>query len=110
MRSDDGLSQPPILPTSLPVSPVRISYPVTIWVVLFIAFIYGFFPVVMMQFLMAAGLGPRLTGAPNPEQLTQLTRLNLIAGALAFPFQIASVVFLLPRFSGVRLEQIGLTS
>jgi membrane protease YdiL (CAAX protease family) len=62
-----------------------------------------------MQLLLAAGFGPHLAGAPTPEQMEPLMRLNLIAGGLAFPLQIASVVFLLPRFAGIRLDQIGVT-
>jgi membrane protease YdiL (CAAX protease family) len=109
MRSDEGFSQQPILPLSLPSDALLISYPVTIWVVAFVAFVYGFFPIVTMQLLLAAGFGPHLTGPPTSEQMEPLARLNLIAGALAFPMQIASIVFLLPRFAGIRLDQIGLT-
>jgi membrane protease YdiL (CAAX protease family) len=109
MRSDEGFSQQPVIPPTLPIESPRISYPVTIWAVAFIVFLYWFFPVLAMQLLLAAGFGPHLTGPPTPEQMGPLTRLNLIAGALAFPLQIASVVFLLPRFAGIRLEQIGLT-
>jgi membrane protease YdiL (CAAX protease family) len=46
-----------------------------------------------MQLLLAAGFDPHL----------------LIAGGLAFPLQIAAILFLLPPFAGIRLEQIGLT-
>jgi len=109
MRSDEGLSPQPITPPGLPIGALRISYPVTIWVVAFVAFVYLFFPIVTMQLLMAAGFGPHLTGPPTPEQMEPLTRLNLIAGGLAFPLQIASVIFLLPRFAGIHLDQIGLT-
>ncbi len=109
MRSDDGLSQQPTPPTSLPAAPAPISYPVTIWVVLFIGFVYGFFPLLITPLLLAAGFGPHLTGPPTPEQKEPLVRLGLIASGLAFPLQIAAVVFLLPRLAGIRLEQIGLT-
>ncbi len=110
MRSDEGLSPQPIIPSSTPVDAPPISYPVTIWVVAFIAFVYVFFPTLTMQLLLAGGFGPHLTGPPTPEQIEPLTRLNLMAGGLAFPLQILSVVFLLPRFAGIRLDQIGLTS
>jgi membrane protease YdiL (CAAX protease family) len=64
-----------------------------------------------MQLLLAIGFGPRLTGPPTPEQMEPLKRLSLLyAGGLAFPLQIAAVVFLLPRLAGIRLDQIGLTS
>jgi membrane protease YdiL (CAAX protease family) len=109
MRSDEEFSQQPMTLPNPPVEVQLISYPVTIWVVAFIAFIYLFFPIVTMQLLLAAGFGPHLTGPPTPEQLEPLTRLNLFAGGLAFPLQIASVVLLLPRFTGIRLDQIGLT-
>ncbi|HBI43275.1 MAG TPA: hypothetical protein DDY78_10520 [Planctomycetales bacterium] len=100
MPSDEGFSQQPMTPPILPGDALFISYPVTIWVVAFVAFVYWFFPAVTMQLLLATGFGPHLTGA----------RLGLAAGGLAFPFQIAAVVFLLPRFAGIRLEQIGLTT
>jgi membrane protease YdiL (CAAX protease family) len=110
MRSDEGLSQQPMTPPGPPADAIPISYPVTIWIVAFVAFVNWFFPVAMMQLLLAAGFGPHLTGPPTPEQMEPLTRLNLLyAGGLAFPLQIASVVFLLPRFAGIRLDQIGLT-
>jgi membrane protease YdiL (CAAX protease family) len=109
MRSDEGFSQQPVIPPTLPIESPRISYPVTIWVVAFVAFVNLFFPAAAATLLLTAGFGPHLTGPPTPEQMAPLTRLNLIAGALAFPFQIASVAFLLPRFAGIRLEQIGLT-
>jgi membrane protease YdiL (CAAX protease family) len=108
MQNDDGLSQQPI-PVSLPADAVPVSHPVTIWVVAFIAFVYGLFPFLAMQLLMAAGFGPHLAGAPNDEQMIELARLSLAAGAAVFPFQIAAIVFVLPRLAGVRLEQIGLT-
>jgi membrane protease YdiL (CAAX protease family) len=109
MRSEEGFTQPPMTPPSPSVESLLISYPVTIWVVAFIALVNGFFPAATAALLLAAGFGPHLSGPPTPEQMAPLTRLNLIAGAVAFPIQIASVVFLLPRLAGVRLEQIGLT-
>jgi membrane protease YdiL (CAAX protease family) len=98
-----------VTPLPLPEPTPRISYPITLWVVAFIAVVYIFFPALTTQLLLAANFGPRLNGPPTPEQMAPLSRLYLIAGALAFPLQIAAVVFLLPRFAGVRLEQIGLT-
>jgi membrane protease YdiL (CAAX protease family) len=109
MRSDEGLSQQPITLPGLPIGALSISYPVTIWVVAFVVFVHLFFPVVAMQLLLAAGFGPHLTGAPTAEQMEPLQRLGLAAVGLAFPLQIASITFFLPRLARIRLEQIGLT-
>ena len=107
MRSDEGLSQQP---TSWPVPVVSHSAPVTIWVVAIVAFVYGFWPFMGMQASLAAGFGPRLSGAPTPDQMMELSRVGLLVGGLVFPLQIASVAFLLPRLTGVSLHQIGLTT
>jgi len=66
-------------------------------------------PLVLGPLLLAAGFTPRPVGTPTPEERMALMRLQLLADALAFPLQIASVVLLLPRFGGIRLGQIGLT-
>ena len=111
MRNDDRLSERPAAPPpSLPADFTLPPPPVTIRVVAFIVLVYGFLPFLVLEVLLAAGLGPGRLAAPlTPEQTAALMRLNLLATALAFPLQVASVLLLMPRILGVRPWQIGLT-
>jgi membrane protease YdiL (CAAX protease family) len=85
-----------------------LSYPVTVRVVAFLVFVYAFWPFAAIYALMIAGLVPRVSAAPTPEETQALMRCQLLAGAIAFPLQIMSIL-LLPRVTGIRLEQIGWT-
>jgi membrane protease YdiL (CAAX protease family) len=107
--SDSRLTdQPPAAPAA-PAPPGEWALqPVTLRVVALMVLLYCW-PLVLGPLLLAAGLAPRPAGTPTPEEAQALMRLQLIADALAFPLQIASVVLLLPRLGGVRLGQIGLT-
>src|SRR5439155_7815825 len=82
--------------------------PVRLRVVALMLLIYCW-PLVIGPLLLAAGFAPRPSGTPTAEATAALMRLQLVADALSFPLQIASVVLLLPRLGGVRPEQIGLT-
>jgi len=125
MRNDDRLSEQPAVPRGddrlsdrpapQPAGPgafadIDVSLPpVTIRVVAFVFFVYAFWPFVTMQLLTAAGFGPGPTAAPpTAEQTLTLERVSLLANGLAFPLQLASLG-LLPRLTGVRPWQIGLT-
>ena len=110
MHSDDRLTKLPPPPPALPslATCPDISPPVTILVVVFVVFVYVFWPLLTMQLLMWAGLGPP-PAAPDAGPTLAFMRLKLLAVALAFPLQVALVLLLLPRFASVRLEQIGLT-
>ena len=100
MRNDDRPPEPPAPPLQ----------PVTIRVVAFVVLVYAFWPFLALELLLAFGLGPgRLAAPPTPEQTVAFMRLQLLAGVLAFPFQAASVLFLLGPALGVRPWQIGLT-
>ncbi len=106
MHRDDRLTElPPPPPASLPDA----SSPVTIRVVAFALFVYALWPFLVMFFLMAIGLVPRPSTTPTPAETQALMRAQLLTGALAFPLQIASILWLLRPVAGVRLEQIGLT-
>jgi membrane protease YdiL (CAAX protease family) len=107
--SDVRLTDLPPHPSGLPPAFPDVLSPVTIRVVAFVAFVYVFWPFAATCVLAAAGLVPRPTAAPTPEQTQALMRLQLVVDSLAFPLQIASILLFLPRVAGIRLEQIGLT-
>lgn len=107
MASDDRPTHQPVPPPA-PVG-ADVAAPVTVAVVGLLLLIYFLWPLVFVRLLLAAGMAPYPTAAPTPQETQALLRVQLLADALAFPLQIASVVLLLPRFGGARLEQIGLT-
>ncbi len=112
MRDDDRLSETPADPPAAPLADIDLSlHSVTIRVVAFVVLVYFFWPILALALLLlTAGLGRSRLAAPlTPEQTAAFMRLKLLADALAFPFQIASVLFLLPRLLGVRPWQVGLT-
>jgi membrane protease YdiL (CAAX protease family) len=123
MTSDDRLTDQPSAPPgddrltdqppSTKMAPVPSTgnwalQPVTLRVIALMMLIYCW-PLALGPLLLAAGFAPRPSNPPTPEQKQALTQLQLIADALSFPLQIASVVLLMPRVGGIRLGQIGFT-
>ncbi len=106
MHSDDQLTE---LPPGLPAPLSDFSTPITIRVVAFVVFVYALWPFVVLYALMAAGVVPRPSAAPTPEEVQALTRVQLLTDGIAFPLQVASILLLLRPVAGVHLEQIGLT-
>ncbi len=107
--SDHRLTDLPPSPPGLPPPLPGLFAPVTIRVVAFALLVYFLWPFVTVYVLMAVGYFPRPSSPPTPEEMQAFLRVQLLADAVAFPFQVASIVLLLARFTGVRLEQIGLT-